>query len=170
MAPVSETVWSSVSAEAQRAGCWRQDAPQPGGGQQVFVHRAVADAEGRVNTALLNRRLGVGLQIGWRKEELPWLQQWQCLAEGTYALGVEPVTNRFGSRADLMERGEIAWMQPGDERRYGLAVEVVAGSEALDRCEAAIRSIAPAQPERPARTGNLIPRAKSDLTASDRTL
>jgi hypothetical protein len=63
------------------------------------------------------------------------------------------VTNRFGSRSELMELGEIAWMSSGEERRYDLTIDVLAGAAAIDGCEAAIRALAPALPERPARTG-----------------
>ena len=157
LAPASETVWSSVSRETQPIGCWRQEGPQPGGGQQVFVHRVVPDEAGFVNTALVNRRLGLGVRIGWPKSQLPWLQEWQCLAEGTYAFGIEPVTNRFGTRFELMEQGEIAWMQPGEERRYDLAVDVLQGDAAIECCETAIRTLAPVQPERPQRSGTRHP-------------
>jgi hypothetical protein len=157
LAPVAETVWSSVPRASQSVGCWQQAGPQPGGGQQVFVHRVVADRAGTIDTALVNRRLGVGVRIGWPKSQLPWMQQWQCLAEGTYAFGIEPVTNRFGTRSELMEQGEIAWMQSGEERRYDLAVEVLDGNDAIGACEHAIRQLAPIQPECPSRSGAIHP-------------
>jgi hypothetical protein len=85
------------------------------------------------------------------------LQEWQCLSEGTYAFGIEPVTNRFGTRSELMEQGEIAWMLPGEERRYDLAVDVLQGDAAIECCETAIRALAPVQPERPQRSGTRHP-------------
>jgi hypothetical protein len=157
LAPVSETVWSGVSAEAQRLGFWTQQGPQPAGAQQVAVHRVVADADGFVRTALVNDRIGTGVAVSWPKRQLPWLQHWQCLSEGTYALGVEPVTNRFGSRAELAQTGELEVLQPGETRVYDLAVEVLDGPAALEGCETAIRACAPLLSETPPRTGRMTP-------------
>jgi len=155
LAPVSETVWSGVSAEAQRLGFWTQQGPQPAGAQQVAVHRVVADADGFVRTALVNDRIGTGVAVSWPKRQLPWLQHWQCLSEGTYALGIEPVTNRFGSRAELAQTGELEVLQPGETRVYDLAVEVLDGPAALEGCETAIRACAPLLSETPPRTGRM---------------
>jgi Domain of unknown function (DUF4432) len=155
-APIEETVWASVRPEGQACGCRTQPLPLAGDGQQVFVHRVKPDTSGIVSAALLNARLATGVRVSWPKAQLPWLQQWQCPTEGIYALGIEPVTNRFGSRADLASSGEMLELAAGDVRQYDLVVEVLHGRDAIDAHADAVAKIEPVH-EMPVRTGRTDP-------------
>jgi hypothetical protein len=155
-APIEETVWSSVSPEDQAYGCLTQPAPLERSGQQVFVHRVRPDGDGLISAALLNARLKTGLRVSWPKAQLPWLQQWQCATEGVYALGIEPVTNRFGSRADLSQSGEILELGAGEARCYDLAIDVLHGDDAAGALAAALKTV-DSKREIPIRTGRAVP-------------
>jgi Domain of unknown function (DUF4432) len=53
------------------------------------------------------------------------------LGEGTYAVGLEPSTNRDAGRFDARDRGELQWLEPGQIRRYDLEIGALAGAEAI---------------------------------------
>jgi hypothetical protein len=98
----------------------------------VLVHRVRASADGWARTAFVNRRLGLGLYIKQRAEELPWLWQWKQLGYGAYVAGVEPA-NCFGQgRADDRARGTLQFLQPGEQRRHSLELGVLDSAQAID--------------------------------------
>jgi Domain of unknown function (DUF4432) len=155
-APVEETVWSNHALEDQAYGCRTQPPPLARAAQQVFVHRVRSDPSGSVSAALLNPRLAAGVRVSWPKTQLPWLQQWQCVSEGVYALGIEPVTNRFGSRAELAQSGELIVLASGEWRRYDLTIDVLHGRAAIDAHATAAAQIE-RRHEKPLRTGTTVP-------------
>jgi Domain of unknown function (DUF4432) len=53
------------------------------------------------------------------------------LGEGTYAVGLEPSTNRDTGRFDARDRGELQWLEPGETRRYDLEIGALAGAGAI---------------------------------------
>jgi Domain of unknown function (DUF4432) len=74
---------------------------------------------------LVNRRLGLGLYVKQRPDQLPWLWQWKQLGLGTYVAGVEPA-NCFGrGRADDRQRGTLQFLGPGERRAFSLEIGVV---------------------------------------------
>jgi hypothetical protein len=63
------------------------------------------------------------------------------MGEGTYAVALEPTTNRDAGRFDAKGRGELQWLQPSEERSYRLEVGVLEGAEAISAFEDRINSI-----------------------------
>jgi hypothetical protein len=59
----------------------------------------------------------------------------QVMGEGTYALALEPGTNRDGGRPDARERGGLQWLEPGEERRYELEIGALPGAAAIGHFE-----------------------------------
>jgi hypothetical protein len=105
--------------------------PQPDWQTAVLVHRPLADAGGWATTALVNKRLGLGLYIKQRPDQLPWLWQWKQLLQGTYVTGVEPA-NCFGlGRADDRARGTLRFLGPGEQQQYSLEVGVLDSPQAI---------------------------------------
>jgi hypothetical protein len=82
-------------------------------------------------TGFVNRRLGLGLYLKQRPEQLPWLWQWKQLAQGTYVAGVEPA-NCFGrGRADDRARGTLRFPGPGEQQHYSLQMGIVDSPHAI---------------------------------------
>ena len=54
------------------------------------------------------------------------------MGEGTYALAMEPSTNRDAGRWDAARRGELAWLEPGEVRQYDLEIGALSGAAAID--------------------------------------
>jgi hypothetical protein len=106
----------------------------------VLVHRVRASADGWARTAFVNRRLGLGLYIKQRPQELPWLWQWKQLGFGAYVAGVEPA-NCFGTgRADDRARGTLQFLEPGEQRRHSLEIGVLESTQAIEEFAAGVAS------------------------------
>jgi hypothetical protein len=66
---------------------------------------------------------------------------WRMLGEGTYGVAMEPTTNRDAGRFDARERGELAYLAPGEARSYDLEIGVLDGSDAIDAFESRVNSV-----------------------------
>jgi hypothetical protein len=101
----------------------------------VLAHHPVADADGWAHTALVNHRLGLGVYIKQRPDQLPWLWQWKQLTTGTYVAGLEPA-NCFGrGRADDRARGTLQFLEPGQQQAYNLEIGVLESTAAIAELE-----------------------------------
>jgi Domain of unknown function (DUF4432) len=112
-------------------GYQRMSAPVANATEACFEHEAIAEPDGVVPVALVNRVLGLGVYQLFRHDQLPHHTVWRMLGEGTYAVGLEPSTNRDAGRSDARERGELQWLEPGETRRYDLEIGALAGQESI---------------------------------------
>ena len=105
--------------------------PQRDWKEAVLVHRPLADSDGWARTSLVNRRLGLGLYIKQRPDQLPFLWQWKQLGQGSYVAGVEPA-NCFGrGRAYDRQRGTLRFLEPGEQQAYALEIGVLDSPQAI---------------------------------------
>jgi hypothetical protein len=100
----------------------RFPAPTPGWTAEVY-HHEVAGPEAL--TALVNRRLGLGLYVKQRADELPWMWQWKQTGPGLYVVGMEPANCQGSGRANERARGALQILQPGERREYHLEIGVL---------------------------------------------
>jgi hypothetical protein len=160
LAPITDVVWAAHSARYrdQGSGYSTVPAPQDRFAEQVWQHETGADAAGWTPVALMNDRLGLGLEVTTRKDQLPCLYQWQHFQAGAYVLGIEPSTHHVLGNQDARDRGEMIWLRAGEGRDYDARFTVLDGKTALTATEARIRAIA-AQPDDPFRdpSGNFRP-------------
>jgi len=63
---------------------------------------------------------GKSLRVRFGAETLPFLQVWRNQREPANVLGIEPVSHRWVSRAELEEAGELNILQPGEARNFML--------------------------------------------------
>ncbi|MBB6484920.1 DUF4432 family protein [Rhizobium lusitanum] len=63
---------------------------------------------------------GKSLRVRFGAETLPFLQVWRNQQEPANVLGIEPVSHRWVSRAELQEAGEFNILQPGEARNFML--------------------------------------------------
>jgi uncharacterized protein DUF4432 len=106
-------------------------APTPNATEACFEHEVIAEPEGTVPVAVVNRALGLGVYQVFRVSQLPRHTVWRMMGEGTYALALEPGTNRDAGRWDAARRGELVWLEPGEVRRYDLEIGALSGAAAL---------------------------------------
>jgi hypothetical protein len=118
--------------QAALANFTRYGPPRADWQPTVLVHRVRASADGWARTAFVNRRLGLGLYIKQRAEELPWLWQWKQLGYGAYVGGVEPANCIGRGRAYDRERGTLQFLEPGEQRKHSLEIGVLDGGQAIE--------------------------------------
>jgi hypothetical protein len=106
--------------------------PQPDFVEECYEHDMAVDAGGYVNAGVLNRAAGLGVYQRYRRDQLAHHITWRQLGSGTYVVAMEPSTNRDAGRFDARERGELGYLQPGEQRRYDLEVGALTGVTALD--------------------------------------
>lgn len=150
VAPITDVVWAAHEARYRDQGVGYAEVPAPRDRfvEQVWQHETAADDQGWVPVALMNDRLGLGLQVTTRKDQLPCLYQWQHFQAGAYALGIEPSTHHVLGDQAARDRGEMIWMRAGEDRRYDARFTVLDGASDLASAETRIRAIA-AQPDDP---------------------
>ena len=145
VAPIRRTRAANMPREAQQTGYRTQAGPQSRFFQQVFDHEVVADPAGRVPTALVNDRLGIGFAVDFDGARFPCLQQWQALGDGVYGFGIEPVTTRWGDRATAERGGEIVWLEHGESRVYDTRLAALDGAAAIAAFDARVAALHPQQ-------------------------
>lgn len=144
VAPIADVVWAAhaVAYRAQDVGYQTVPAPRDVFREQVWQHEMSADADGRVPVAVVNGRIGLGIEVESRKQQLPCAYQWQHFQSGNYVMGIEPSTHHVLGDLAALERDEMIWLDHGEERRYDLALRVLDGGEAIENAERRIAAIA----------------------------
>ncbi|MET3899710.1 hypothetical protein ABIB57_003672 [Devosia sp. UYZn731] len=144
LAPIRDVVWAAHAGadyRSQDTGYRTLPAPKLDFHEQVWQHELGADANGEVPVALVNDRLGVGFEVTTRKDQFPCQFEWQNLQAGQYALGIEPSTHHVLGNQAARDRGEMIWLQHGEERRYDSTFRILDGAAAIAASEARIRAI-----------------------------
>lgn len=145
LAPIDDVVWAAHAGPAYRkqgVGYRTLSAPKENFHEQVWQHELVADGEGRSPVAVVNDALGLGFEVTTCKEQFPCTFEWQNLQAGQYALGIEPSTNHVLGHQAARERGELIWLEHGDERCYQTTFRILDGKAELDAAEKRIVALA----------------------------
>jgi hypothetical protein len=120
--------------------------PIPNLTEACFEHELVAEPEGTVPIGIVNRTLGLGVYQVFRIAQLPHHTVWRMMGEDTYAMAMEPSTNRDAGRWDARQRGELQTLEPGETRQYDLEIGAIDGSSAIDAFADRVGRIAGAVP------------------------
>jgi hypothetical protein len=145
VAPIREVVWAAHEDKyrAQGVGYRTLSAPIANFHEQVWQHDMAADANGRVNVALVNEAIGFGFEVETLKAQFPAMYEWQNLHAGHYALGIEPSTNHVLGKEFARERDELIWLEHNEERRYDSVFRILpdgkAVADAIERIEGVAR-------------------------------
>lgn len=98
---------------------------------QAFEHLLQENAPRHVVAAVVNEAYGpsggIGVSITFDRESLPRLWHWRMLREGTYLTGIEPSNCGIGGRLMELEAGPITVLEPGERRRFGIAIRAALG-------------------------------------------
>jgi hypothetical protein len=126
------------------AGYRTMSAPVAAATEACFEHDLIAEPDGHVPVALVNRALGVGVWQLFRLQQLPFLTVWRMLGEDTYSVALEPSTNRDAGRWDARQRGELRMLEPGETRSYELELGALRGAAEIDAFERRVGALGPA--------------------------
>jgi Domain of unknown function (DUF4432) len=161
VAPIADVVWAAHAGEsykAQGVGNSTLCGPRDGFREQVWQYDMAADKNGVVPMAVINDAIGFGFMVESNKAEMPCYLQWQNFQSGMYTMGIEPCTNHVLGRTYAKEKGELIWLEHGEERRYTTRMSALDGGEATRAAEKRIRSIVAALPsEYPSPSGKHLP-------------
>ena len=101
---------------------WRSPPPVEVAAERVLEHVLTASArEG--HAVITNSALGIAVEIGWDRDELPRLNQWLDPNPGMAVLGIEPANCSTQGRAFDRASGALPWLQPGQARKTHLWIE-----------------------------------------------
>ena len=142
LAPIRDVVWAAHAGDdyrKQNVGYRTAPAPINPFHEQVWQHEMAADNNGEVPVALVNDALGLGFEVTTRKDQFPCMYQWQNFQSAHYALGIEPSTNHVLGQGAARERGEMIWLEHGDERRYDTRFRILTSADEIAASEARIR-------------------------------
>jgi hypothetical protein len=131
-----------VPVAAYPAGDYRKlTEPNAGFPEQCYEHSVVAEPEGTVPVAIVNRQLGLGAYQVYRRDQFPFHTMWRMLGEGLYGVAMEPTTSRDAGRFDARERGELRYLAPGEAKTYDLEIGALDGAEAIDSFAARVERL-----------------------------
>jgi hypothetical protein len=96
-----------------------------GGGERGMIVDVEADRSGQAHVGLVNRKLGLGVELAFPVEEMPRVANWQHLGPGgSFVGGIEPFSGSLmGKDMDDHPRAE-QYLQPGETRRYQMTIHV----------------------------------------------
>jgi hypothetical protein len=99
--------------------------------EACFEHELAAEAAGTVPVGVVNRRQGIGVYQVFHLDQLAHHTVWRMMGEDTYAMAMEPSTNRDAGRWDARKRSELLFLEPGAIRRYDLEIGALEGPDAI---------------------------------------
>lgn len=94
-------------------------------GEEVAFIDPSPDTDGTCVCGLHNPALKLAVALQWKKEQLPWLTNWQHWGKGEYVTGLEPGTNPPIGQASARQQHQLIELAPGETRNYDLHFEVL---------------------------------------------
>ena len=110
-------VVTSRDAEAENGiGGWdKLCAPDADFAEQCYYHDMAEGSDGMARISVLNKKLGMELEIAYRKAELPFFTQWKMMGKGEYVMGLEPSNcHPEGQIAEAEKFNSLRILEPGE--------------------------------------------------------
>lgn len=157
--PRAKAVRASHGSDLQaHAGYRRWPGPVSGLSERVWEHDMAADDAGLVPVAVVDDRLGVGLQVETRANQVSCAFPRQTFQAGPCVMGVEPSTHHMPGNGFARDRGEMIWLKEGRERRLDSRFAMQVGVGAIAAAAARIGVIVrPPEDDYPVPTGRFGP-------------
>ena len=96
-----------------------------GSGEEAAFIDIEADESGFCNCGIDNQKIGIILNLKFRKKELPCLTNWLHYGKGEYVVGLEPGTNPPIGQSRARQQNELILLTPGESRKYELEIQVL---------------------------------------------
>ncbi len=128
----------------ENASTWDSyPAEQRGYAEQVYFFDLLADAEGNTQVLLKNAHSMQGVSLKFPVKQLPCFTLWKdtMAANDGYVTGLEPGTNFPNPRSFEAEQGRVIKLEPGETRKFAVALEVHPDAAGVSAAEQAIAKI-----------------------------
>ncbi|MEX2569255.1 MAG: aldose 1-epimerase family protein [Cyclobacteriaceae bacterium] len=102
-----------------------------GSGEDVAFIDPKANDEGYCEAGISNPQLDFATRIAFRKEELPWLINWQHWGKNEYVTALEPGTHPPIGQAKAREEGTLIMLEPGEKRDYELKIGILTDKDQI---------------------------------------
>lgn len=107
---------------ARHLNSFRQvDQPEYPYPERCYFHKLKQDDQGMTEYTIFNRKRGIGVNVTYDGNDLPYFCQWKMLGKGEYVMGLEPM-NVFLDGPKIGEPGCSApVLRPGESKEYRVA-------------------------------------------------
>ncbi len=95
-----------------------------GTGEEVVFIDPNSDGSGMCMAGLYNAKIGLRVEIIFKKDQLPHLVNWQHWGKGEYVTGIEPATNPPIGQAQARANNELIFLESYETRSFDLEVKV----------------------------------------------
>ena len=95
-----------------------------GSGESAAFIDMDADADGNCRCEVVNDALPLRLIMRFRKDQLPWVTNWQHWGRNEYVTALEPGTHPPIGQAKARQEGSLIFLKPGETRCYDIEMEV----------------------------------------------
>jgi len=102
-----------------------------GTGEEVVLVDIEADIFGESVCGIYNSKLGFAVALKFKKEQLPWMANWQHWGKGEYVTGLEPSTHPLNGQAKAREDGSLIFIKPGESKSYDVELVIISEEEAI---------------------------------------
>ena len=95
-----------------------------GTGEEVVFIDPNADDAGMCVAGLYNAKIGLKVEISFKKDQLPHLVNWQHWGKGEYVTGIEPATNPPIGQAQARANKELIFLNSYETKSFDLKITV----------------------------------------------
>ena len=117
------------------------ESPKDNEPEYVFIHDLAYTKDGRGVVCVINEKLGLGLKIGFTRENLPYFMEWKSIASGDYVLGLEPANSSVYGRLFHEKEGTLHTIAPFAKEKNVLTFTVLEGAAELAAAREEIAAI-----------------------------
>lgn len=96
-----------------------------GTGEEVVFIDPNADDSGMCVAGLHNEKIGLKVEINFKKDQLPHLVNWQHWGKGEYVTGIEPATNPPIGQAQARANKELIFLKSYETRSFDLEIRTI---------------------------------------------
>ncbi len=137
--PTRKVAPRDAEAEGHEGEYDRMDPPKDGEPEYVFIHDLAPEADGTLRAVAVNEALGLGLEVAWNEENLPYFMQWKSVASGDYVIGLEPANSSVYGRPWHEARGTVHRLAPFATEKNVLTFTVLDGEGDIDQAISKIK-------------------------------
>lgn len=131
ISPAKKVTPRDAIAEAG-AGEWnKMQAPTPGFAEHAFWHE-LEPSDTPLSAAILNRPLGLGMEVSFDSKTLPYLTEWKQMGYGEYVLGIEPGNCLPIGRMAFREQGHLRMLPPGETDTFTVGFRMLTSRREVD--------------------------------------